>query len=78
MLFFLNGQTAFCRNAEKGCVHMNQSGRTLHKRELRALGCPILMAKQQLCYCTLPNYYFLNLERPNPIPEEMGVTDCIS
>jgi hypothetical protein len=57
---------------------MNQSSRTLHKRELRALGCPILMAKQQLCYCTLPNDFFLPLERPNPIPEETGVTDCIA
>jgi hypothetical protein len=32
-------ETAFCRNAGKGCVHETQCGRTLHKRELRAPGC---------------------------------------
>jgi hypothetical protein len=33
-----------CRNADKGCAHKTQSGRTLHwtlcKRELRAPACP--------------------------------------
>jgi hypothetical protein len=37
-------ETAYCRNAGKGCVHKIQSGRTLprtlRKWELRAPGCP--------------------------------------
>jgi hypothetical protein len=37
-------ETASCRNAEKGSVHKIQSGWTLHKRELRVLGCPVMDA----------------------------------
>jgi hypothetical protein len=32
--------TASCRNTGKDCIHKTKRGRTLHKQELRAPGCP--------------------------------------
>jgi hypothetical protein len=37
-------KNSLLQKCRKGCVHKTQSGRILHKRELRAPGCPLLFS----------------------------------